>query len=131
MTISAARSAQLLLAAGILTAISACTPEEDKCDSSTIQTVQLSSTLIDDGVHNAFYLTTPAARSACDAHYTLTYHWAAAPRNTTDAAQPTLSNIADAFHVDNDTIWWYHDPAVRTSDAPLINWQVDFSDHNA
>ena len=120
-------------ALGLALSSAACVPAEDKCDASTIQTVQLTSTLIDDATHNSFYLSTPpTARSACDAHYTLTFRWAANPRNTTDTSVPPLSNLDGAFHVDADTIWWYHTAPVRAGEAiALINWQIDFSDHNA
>ena len=121
-----AASASLVLAA------SGCIPAEDKCDASTIQSVQLTSTLAIDAARNTFYLSTPAtARSACDAHYNLTFHWAATPRNTADVTVPPLSNLGQAFHINTDTSWWFHDTAVRTTDAPLINWQIAFSDHNA
>ena len=118
--------------AGVAIAVAGCIPAADKCDATTIQSVQLTATLTSDAARNAFYLSTPAtARSACDAHYQLTFHWAASPRNTSDVTVPPLSNLPQAFHVDADTMWWSHDPAARTSDAPLINWKIDFSDHNA
>lgn len=120
-------------AAGLILVAAGCIPAEDKCDASTILSVQLTTTLAIDAAHNTFYLSTPAtARSACDAHYHLTFHWAASPRNTSDSTVPPLSNIANAFHVNADTMWWFHDPAVRTGEAiALINWQIDFTDHNA
>jgi hypothetical protein len=123
----------MVAASGLVLAASACIPAEDKCDAATVQSVQLAATLAVGGANNTFYLSTPAtARSACDAHYQLTFRWAASPRNTTDGTQPPLSNLAQAFHVDADTMWWFHDPAARVGEAiALINWQIDFVDHNA
>lgn len=123
----------MAVAAGLVLAAGGCIPAEDKCDASTIQSVQLTTTLAVGGANNTFYLSTPVtARSACDAHYQLTFQWAASPRNATDSTQPPLSNLAQAFHVDADTLWWFHDAATRAPiPAGVFAWQVDFSDHNA
>lgn len=119
-------------AAGLVLIAGGCIPAEDKCDAATIQSVQLVATLAIDPAHNAFYLSTPAtARSACDAHYTLAFRWAANPRNLTDNTQPPLSNLADAFHVDSDTMFWYHAPAALLTTPGALTWQIDFVDHNA
>jgi hypothetical protein len=112
--------------------VASCVPAEDKCDATTIQTVQLTTTLIPDATHNAYYLATPStARSACDAHYQLTFRWAAAARAATDTTMPPLNNLDRAFHVNVDSLFWYHaNGPVRTLLANNT-WLLDVTDHYA
>lgn len=118
--------------AGVGLFAAACVPAEDQCDAATIQTVQLAATLAIDAAHNGYYLSTPStARSACDAHYHLAFRWAATPRDLTDTSTPPLSNLADAFHVDADTMYWYHVPATLSTNPGPLTWVIDFYDHNA
>ena len=124
------RSGYIAIAAGVITAVS-CVPAEDKCDTNTLQTVQLTTTLINDGTHVAYYLATPAtARSACPTHYQLTFRWASAARAATDAVMPPLNNLDRAFHVNVDSLFWYNTGPVRTGNA-TITWLLDVTDSYA
>jgi len=124
--------AGVLAAAATTFAVASCIPAEDKCDPSTVQSVQLTTTLIPDATHNAFYLATPAtARSACDAHYTFNFHWANVARSQADTVRPPLNGLDKAFRVDSDTLFWYNTGPVRSGGTAVINWLVDITDHFA
>ena len=120
----------LVLAAAVGAAVS-CVPAEDKCDASKVLTVQLTTTLIPDATHISYYLATPTtARSACDAHYQLTFKWASAARAASDPTMPPLNNLDHAFHVAVDSLFWPNAGPVRTGGSPFA-WSVDATDHYA
>lgn len=128
-TIDGARVLALAALAGVA---ASCVPAEDKCEASTIQTVQLTSTLIADATHNVYYLATPAtARSACDAHYQLTFRWATAARAATDTTLPPLNNLDRAFHVNVDSLFWYQSNGPVRTGTSTISWLLDVTDHFA
>ena len=117
--------------AALVGVVASCVPAEDTCNT-TIQTAQLTTTLINDATHNSLFLATPTtARSHCDAHYTLSFRWADPVRSRTDTTQPPLNGLDRALHVNVDSLFWYNTGPVRGSNTLGIYWLLDVTDHFA